>query len=271
MLKGRVWHAVPKAATRSENVFGRVPIVNSQQLDSKRLSMPHPRLTAASILFLIAVTRSTAAGQNIPSPYAFVENSQAWDIFGGKANLNPGQLGLGPRDGTVAGGGYSVAFAGSMNLDIGGTMFLSKRDVLDVTQPVDDRSLGRTDINVLLVDVRVRLNLTGQRTWNRLQPYILFGGGVAFTTLTDRTLEFASAMPRDQWYEFGTRFAAPFGGGVSIHVSPKISLRVDGVMTLWKIQTPLGWRTLAADPLGENLDSEWVMGSTIRVGANWRF
>jgi len=233
--------------------------------------MPHPRLTAASILFLIAVARSTAAGQNIPSPYAFIENSQAWEVFGGKANLDPGQLGLGPRDATVAGGGYGVAFAGAMNLDIGGTMFLSMREVLDVSAPVDDRSLGRTDINVLLVDVRLRLNLTGQRTWHRLQPFIVFGGGVAFTTFTDRTLELLSEMPRDQWYEFGTRFAATLGAGTVIHVSRKISLRVDGVMNLWKIQTPVGWRTIAADPLGENIDSEWVNPSTIRVGVAWRF
>jgi opacity protein-like surface antigen len=233
--------------------------------------MPHPRLTAPSILFLIAVARSTAAGQNIPSPYAFVENSQAWEVFGGKADLDPGQLGLGPRDATVVGGGYAVAFAGSMNLDIGGTMFLSEREVLDVSLPVDDRSLGRTDINVLLVDVRLRLNLTGQRTWHRLQPFIVFGGGVAFTTFTDRSLELLSEMPRDQWYEFGTRFAATLGAGVSIHVTQKISLRVDGIMNLWKISTPLGWRTIAADPLGENIESEWVNPGTIRVGAAWRF
>lgn len=232
--------------------------------------MRHPRLLAPSILLLLAVARSTAAGQNIPSPYTFIEHSQTWAIFGGKSGTNPGQLGLGPRDATAVGGRYGVAFGGAMNLDIDGILFMSTRDVLDVSKPVDDRSLGRTDLDIFLIDLKLRLNLTGQRAWHGLQPFVAFGGGVALPTFTDRVLETLSEMPLDQWYEFGTRFAASLSGGVNFHVSSKISLRVDGVMNLWKIQTPVGWRTIDVDPLGENIDSEWVSVKTIRVGAAWR-
>jgi hypothetical protein len=232
--------------------------------------MPYPKLVASSILFLIAASHSTAAGQVIPSAYTFVEKSQAWGISAGKSDLNPGQLGLGPRDATTLGGRYAIAFGSALNLDVDGTLFKSTRHVLDVSRPEDDRSLGRTDINIFLVDARLRLNLTGQRAWRGLQPFVLFGGGAGFNLSVDRGLEVTTSMAEDEWYEFGTRFIGTLGAGTSFHISNKISLRLDGVLNLWKIQTPLGWLTEDNDPLFENPESEWVSARTIRLGAAWR-
>ena len=233
--------------------------------------MLHPRLVATSILFLIVVACSTTAAQNIPSSYTFIEHSQALAVFSGKSDLNPGQLGLGPQDANTYGGRYAVAFGGALSLDIDGTIFFATRDVLDVSRPVDDRSLGSTDFNLVLFDVKLRLNLTGQRAWHGLQPFITFGGGVAIPESTSRVLELDSDMPTDEWFEFGKRFVGTFGGGVNVHVFDKISLRMDGVMNLWNITTPVGWQTVAADPLGENPDGEWVSIKSIRVGVAWRF
>ena len=233
--------------------------------------MPHPRLVATLLLFLIVVARSATAAQNIPSPYTFVEHSQGWALFGGRSDLNPGRLGLGPQDADTYGGRYTVAFGGAMSLDADGTMFLSARDVLDVSEPVDDRSLGRTDINVFLVDFKLRVNLTGQRAWHGFQPFIAFGAGLALPASMNRVLELDADMAREEWYEFGARFTGTFAGGVNFHVYNKISLRVDGVVNLWRITTPLGWQTVAADPLSENPEGEWVSIKTIRVGAAWRF
>ena len=219
----------------------------------------------------MAVTRSPVAGQNIPSPYAPVEHSQAWAVFVGKSDLNPGRLGLGPQNATTAGGRYAVAVGSAINLDVGGTLFMSTRDVLDVSRPVDDRSLGTTDIGVLLFDLGLRVNLTGQKAWHGLQPFIVFGGGVGFPVSTDHLLETNSDMPPDEWYEFGTRFTGTLAGGANFHLHDRVSLRVDGVMNLWKIVTPVGWQTVVVDPLGENPKGEWVAARTVRVGLAWRF
>jgi len=233
--------------------------------------MPHLKLVVPSILLLSAAAHSTAAGQSIPSPYTFIEHGQAWAIFAGKSDLNPGQLGLGPHDGTTFGGRYAVAFGGALNLDIDGTLFRSKRDVLDVSRPEDDRSLGRTDFNIALIDMRLRINLTGQRAWRRLQPFVLFGGGLALATYTDHVLELTMDMPEDEWYNFGTRFTGTFGGGTSFHLADKVSLRLDGVVNLWKIATPVGWLTVDNDPDGNNTEGEWVSAKTLRLGVAWRF
>ena len=233
--------------------------------------MPHLKLVAPSILLLIAAARSTAAGQTIPSPYTFIEHAQAWAISAGKSDFYPGQLGLGPRNATTFGVRYAVAFGGALNLDVDGTLFKSKRDVLDVSRPEDDRSLGRTDIDIALLDVRLRINLTGQRAWHRLQPFVLFGGGLALSTSTDRLLELTAIMPEDEWYNFGTRFAGTFGGGTSFHLADKVSLRLDGIVHLWKVTTPVGWLTVDNDPDSSNTEGEWVSAKILRLGVAWRF
>lgn len=233
--------------------------------------MPHPRLVALSILFFVAAARSTAAGQTIPSQYKFIEHSKEWALFAGKSAVDSGQLELGPRNATVVGGRFGVAFGGAMSMDLTGTLFRSTRDVLDVSRPADDRVLGRSDINIGLIDVRLRLNMTGQRAWHGLQPFIAFGGGVAFSESTDQAVEEASTMPADEWYSFGTRFAATLAGGANFHVSDKISLRLEGVMNLWKVATPVGWLTVEADPLGEHPEDEWVSAKTLTLGVAWRY
>ncbi len=233
--------------------------------------MPDLKFVALSILFSVAVVGSPAAGQTIPSPYTFIEHSQEWAVFAGKSFISPGSLGLGPRDAITFGGRYSIAFTGAMSVDISGTLFKSKRDVRDVSLPEDDRVLGRSDIDIGLFDVKLRLNLTGGRAWHNLQPFIMFGAGIAFPFATDRRIEQTTFLPGDEWYSFGTRFAGTFGGGVNYHLSRKISLRLETVVSLWKITTPVGWLTLENDPLREFPLGEWVSSTSILLGASWRF
>ena len=233
--------------------------------------MPHLRFLALSILFSVAVVSSPAAGQTIPSPYTYIEYSKEWVVFAGKSDLNPGQLALGPQNATTAGGRWAAAFGGAMSFEVSGTLFMATREVRDVSKPVDDRVLGVSDIDVGVLDVRLRLHLTGGRAWHGLQPFIIFGGGVAAPFSVDRTLEGLVDMPTDEQFAFGTRFAGMFGGGANFHVSSKISLRLEGVMNLWKIKTPVGWLTVDNDPEGLNVTDEWVSAKSIMVGASWRF
>ena len=233
--------------------------------------MPHLKFVALSILFSIAAGSSPATGQTIPSPYAFIEHSKEWAVFAGKSFISPGSLGLGPQDATTFGGRFSVGFAGAMSVDLSGTVFKSKRDVRDVSRPENDRVLGRSDIDIVLFDAKLRLNLTGGRTWHKLQPFLAFGAGIAFPFSTDRRIEQVSLMPGQEWYFFGTRFAGTFGGGINYHLSRKISLRLETMVNLWKVETPVGWLTLDNDPLREFPLSEWVAATSILLGASWRF
>ena len=233
--------------------------------------MPHLRFFALSILFSVGVVTSTAAGQTIPSVYTYIEHSKEWAVFAGWSDINPGQLGLGPQDATTVGGRWAAAFAGALSFEVSATMFMATREVRDVSRPVGDRVLGVSDIDVGLLDLRLRINLTGARAWHGLQPFIEFGGGFAAPLSVDRVLEGLSEMPREEQFTFGTRFAGTVGGGANYHVSNKISLRLEGVMNLWKVKTPVGWLTVDNDPLGIHVSDEWVSAKSITLGASWRF
>ena len=233
--------------------------------------MPHAKFLALSILFSIGMVRSPASAQTIPSPYTYIENHQELAFFVGKSNIDAGKLELGPRDSDTFGARYSVGLGGAISIDISGTLFKSTRLIQDVRRPIDDRTIDRGDIDLLLFDARLRLNLTGRRMWHGFQPFLTFGGGFAFPYLVDSGAEEVAFMDSADRYVFGVRFTGTTSGGTTFHVSRKLSLRVEGMLNLWQIKTPIGWFALENDPLRLFSESEWVTAQSIMLGASWRF
>ena len=233
--------------------------------------MRYVKFLVLSILSSIGMVRSPATAQTIPSPYAYVENSKEWGFSVGRADLESGKLELGPRDATTYGGRFSAAFGGAMSIDISGTFFESTRLIQDIRRPIDDRTIGRSDIDILLFDARLRLNLTGGRAWNGFQPFLAFGGGFAFPWAVDHGVEESRFIPSLDRYIFGTRFTGTVSGGTTFHVTGKISLRLEGMLNLWQIKTPIGWLTVNNDPLRLFSESEWVAAKSIMLGASWRW
>ena len=231
--------------------------------------MPHARTIVflLSGAMLLPLRRSEA--QVIPSSYRFVEKSQEAGLFVGIASLDAGQLELGPKSADVFGGRYSVMFASALAFEGDATFFKGRRDVIDIRRSEDDRVLGESTIDLLAFEARFRLNLTGQRSWRRLQPFLAVGGGMALSSNLERNLEDAADMSLVDRYDFGSKFIASLSAGMNLHVSSSLMLRMDGVMNLWKISTPSGWLTTDAD-LGAIPEDEWVSAQSLSFGASWR-
>ncbi len=213
---------------------------------------------------------STAVTQDIPSSYTFVETRQEAGIFAGATSLNAGQLGLGPGPSSMVGGRYSLGFGSALALEATATFFSTDRDVIDIRRDAGDRTIGQSSLDILVIEARFRLNLTGHRTWRGLQPYLAFGGGLAFGGSPNRRLENAAEMPEQDRFDFGTKFMATVAGGLNVHVSPRFVLRLDGVLSLWKLNTPAGWLT-QTDLLGAIPRDEWVSVSHVSLGVGWRY
>jgi len=232
--------------------------------------MPHPRTIFLLLSGAILLPSSPATGQDIPSSYRFVEHSQEGGFFAGVSSINPGQLELGPKSADVIGGRYAVMFGGALAFEGVGTFFKGRRDVIDIRRDEGERVLGESTIDLLAIEGRFKLNLTGQRSWRRMQPFIGFGGGMALSSNLDRTLEDdANMVLADRW-DFGSKFIAALSGGINIHASPRLVLRIDGVMNLWKISTPPGWIVNDVD-LGAIPEDEWVSAKHLSLGAAFRF
>jgi hypothetical protein len=152
-------------------------------------------------------------------------------------------------------------------------LLFSGRDVFDPRRDTGDEIIGEAQIDVLTFEMRLKLNLTGHRTWHRLQPFIIFGAGFAFEALQDRTLETLAGFLEADVYDFGTRFKASAGGGFNIYLSNRLLLRVDGVLNLWKITTPSGFLDASREiPLDRALipPSEWTAVKSLSIGLGWR-
>jgi hypothetical protein len=232
--------------------------------------MPHPRTILLLLSGAILLQSRPVTGQDIPSSYRFVEHSQEGGFFAGVSSINPGQLELGPKSADVFGGRYAVMFGGALAFEGVGTFFKGRRDVIDIRRDEGERVLGESTIDLLAIEGRFRLNLTGQRSWRRMQPFIGFGGGMALSSNLDRTLEDEASMPPVDRWDYGSKFIAALSGGMNLHVSSRLVLRLDGVMNLWKITTPPGWIINDTD-LGVLPEDEWVSAKHLSVGASFRF
>ena len=233
--------------------------------------MPHPRTIFFLLFGAIALHSGPAASQRVPSSYRFVKNSQEGGLYAGVATMDPGQLGLGPKSADVFGGRYSVMFSGALAFEANATFFKGRRDVIDVRRPEADRILGESSIDLLAIEARFRLNLTGQRSWRRLQPFVGFGGGMALSSNLERSLEDEANMLLLDRYDFGSKFIASLTGGVTLHTTDNLVFRLDGVMHLWKISTPAGWLTTTTDAgLGDIPEDEWSSNKVLSLGASWR-
>ena len=233
------------------------------------------RFVSHSLLFAALFGAAAPAGaQDIPSPYRFVDTRQEAALFVGRADASTGTLGIGPKSGDMIAARYLLEFGSALGMDVRASWMFSSRDVFDPRREPGDEVIGEAEIDIAEIDVRFKLNLTGHRTWNRLQPYLLLGGGLAFEGLQDRTLEEAANFLPADVYEFGTRFTAATGAGIGIHLSNRLVLRAEGGFNLWKVVLPDGFldasRQIPFDRTGVPPE-EWVSVRSLTLGLGWRF
>jgi hypothetical protein len=222
-------------------------------------------LAACAVVLCAAVPRP-AAGQSIPSPYAFIEERQEIGLFAGWANAGTGRFGYGPKGGAVYGFRYAVDVSGPLSLEGSVGVMDGTRDVVSPSRPEGDRAIGEADVLLTTIDARLRLAAAGTRTWHGLSPFIVLGGGVAFDpakpSLADGLLE------ADERFEFGTKFIGTAGPGVRWSLTRHLALRAELGLSIWQLKTPSGF----GDPtlgLVDVAESEWV--SSVSLAASFLF
>jgi hypothetical protein len=225
--------------------------------------MTFRRLSLCLCLTVAVLAPVTAAGQRIASPYTFLETSQSISPFAAYFATGGGSIDLGPSAGVMFGARYGIRISGPFTLEAEAGFFPGTRAVLD-TVPSDTtlRQIGEADFTALALQAGLRFNLTGPRTWHRLQPFVLFGGGVV--------LDFSGAslvdddLPSDVRFEFGTTFAGQFGGGIEWYPSERLSMRLDARNVLWKLTTPEGF--LTGDRALSIPGDEWTQNFMMSAG-----
>jgi hypothetical protein len=217
------------------------------------------------VLFLVPFE---ARGQTIPSPYRFMENRQEASVFFGMANSGTGRFGYGPSSSPLFGGRYGIQVGGPFSLEGVIGYQPTTRDIIDPDRDEGDRAVGEADAQILSIDARLRFSLTGDRTWRGINPYAFFGIGVGWDLAGDSPSD-GLLLPEDQW-QYGTKFLAPFGGGLRWLLSERFLVRGDFTVMLYRLVSPRGFLDPNRGFTGVG-EKEWVNAPTFSVGIGYHF
>lgn len=209
-----------------------------------------------------------ARAQAIPSPYTFVERKQEAGVFVGYRTSETGRFHIGPSGGMLFGGRYGLDLSGPLSLE-GVVGFMSgQRDVVNPARVVGDQVIGTADVLLTSIDGRLRFSIVGNRAWHGLSPFLTFGGGIVFDIADTAPVE-AELEPADV-FDFGTSFFGTLGAGTRWFLTDRFALRLDGVFSLWRIDTPPGFsepeRGLENVP-----ESEWMSGGSFSIALLYRW
>lgn len=237
--------------------------------------------SAFVVLAALAAGATPAVSQGIDSPYEFVDNSMSVWAFGSAVFTDRGPIDIGPGSGYAAGIGYSARISGPFNFDGRVAYMPTTRRVFAVDDlPAADsarvredpthglRDVGTADLSLLLLDASLRFDLTGPRTWYRLQPYALIGAGAVIRATSDNAIE-EEALGDDPSVQvrFKNGFTGHVGAGFEWYASERFSVRFDARDILWKVHVPEGF--FVDNRVVDN--EQWLQTVHLSLGLAFRF
>ncbi len=208
--------------------------------------------------------------QSIPSPYRFVETRQEGGLFVGVLSPGRGRFGYGPGPGTALGARYAIRVSGPFALEGVAILLPTTRDLIDPGRDEGDRKVGEVDSRLLILDVRLRFDLTGPRTWHGLTPFVLAGGGFALDIAPDPEAQEEPLLLADDRFRFGNSFTGLLGGGIAWFPVPDFVVRLDAGLFIWQLRSPSGFRNPERGFEGVE-EKEWVSGPSLTLGGAIRF
>lgn len=228
---------------------------------------------------LPAAVRAQEVVGNAPerSPYRDIINHQSLTLFVGRFAGNAGPAGVGVLPGLAYGLRLAIRLSGPVEFWTTIGEAASSRHVI-----VADTSVTHTDsarrgpdikLPLALADLALVLNMTGDKTWHRLAPYVALGAGFVVPThnVTD-----------PGGYQVGFNFALVPTIGTRWFLSDDLAVRVEARDYFFRYQYPLAYfDTLnlhyagppprsSVLPLGST-DRRWSNHLTLWLGVSYGF
>lgn len=232
---------------------------------------------APLVLAALLLSAGAARAQQVPSPFRWVTETQGVGPFVGYLWTSPTltlndteEADLGPRSAPLAGIRYRGRLTGPLDGEVAFAFAPSERRLFTTSFNADSSLVNPTatgstvSVPLVLGDVGVRLNLTGRRTWRGFQPYLAATGGVVATLKREHEEE--EEIEREDRFEFGPTLAVGLRAGTDWYPTERISLNVELSDRLWKLETPLGFRS-GQDAVG----SEWKNNYGVTIGGAFHF
>jgi hypothetical protein len=241
---------------------------DSESVNADPVTEPMRAQTLFHAAVLLCLCTRPVGAQTIPSPYRFWETRQEAGPFGGWISPGTGRFGYGPGPGPMVGVRYGLDFPGPLSIEGIVNWIPTTRDVVDPRRDEGEGVIGSADANLLGVDARLKLSLTGQRTWHGLNPFALAGVGLMWDLADAGEVE--ADLEETDRFQMGTAFVGQLGGGLRVFFTDQWIMRADALLHVWKLDAPDGFRDQSRG-FGDVGLSEWVNASSISLGVAYRF
>jgi hypothetical protein len=164
------------------------------------------------------------------SPYEDLRGRHGLTIAPGWFVTGGDPAGVGPRNGLMVSGRYELLLTGPLWLVTRMAYAPGlERTVKDPEVAPAARIVGTDDENLLLLDAGLALNLTGNKSWNRLAPRL--HGNVGFVSSLGSGFDLGG-------YRFGNKFVFSWGMGTRYVTGSAWELNADVTHMLWKMSYP---------------------------------
>jgi hypothetical protein len=234
---------------------------------------------------LVALAALACAGAPLPaasqevgvpparSPFRDIVNHQSFTVFFGRFAGNTGAAGVGARGATAFGARLAIRLSGPVDFVATVGEAASSRRTIDAggtTVGDSSRVTGTTKLPLVLADLALSLNITGDKTWHHLAPYFLMGLGVASTT---------RAVTDPGGFRVGTAFTLVPTLGTRLFLGRDLALHVEVRDYYFKYTYPLGFFALpyAGPPARASLlptsasTGQWTHNLTLWAGLSYGF
>jgi hypothetical protein len=210
-------------------------------------------VTVRILVFLVlmaAVPRALEAqvGHDpVRSPYRDIGGSTFLTVSSGYFFGDGGKIGVVPHDGPTYGLHLNLLGNKPLQINVGVIYGDLSRNLVD---PSKSDLPQQISTGVLWIDAAFQFNLTGNKTWHGLAPYVGSATGLAFT-------ETVAGDP----FHMGTRFVLSPMVGTRYFLGRSVSLMVEARFQFWQVNYPtvyIGNYYLAAH--------EWILTPWVRAG-----
>jgi hypothetical protein len=201
------------------------------------------------------------------SPYIDLEYRQEASVFGGYYNAGTDLVGVAPGSGPMFGVRYDLRLGGPASLTSKLAYVSSKRTIIDPRRPAATRVVQADAAwPIYMADVGISINLTGQRSYRRIVPFVNGGFGVAS--------DLKAQADVGAW-KFGTPFALSMGGGVKWVPAGNLQIRADISDQLYQIKYPSSYFITASDGTSvltvNNKKNDWTSNLGLSIGVSYLF
>lgn len=203
------------------------------------------------------LTAPSAAAQEevIDTPYRWIERGTRVGLVGGYVFTNRGDPPFGPGSSPFLGARLRARLSSPLSLEIGVGYGNSDEYVIDPRLETGPQVVDTVGADWLIIQASLQFALTGARSYRRLQPYIVLGGGI-LQGLSTGTSDVLESPQQPFLYDIGTSPMVHLGVGAEYDLSRTFGLALELRDNLWRIKTPEGWFRI--DVLENLLDTNSV-------------